>query len=34
MIAYAGWRRILRDGADRLDVEAAAQLPLESGSRS
>jgi len=29
MIAYAGWRRIVQDGDDRLDVEAEAQLPLE-----
>jgi len=31
MIAYAGWRRLARDGGDALDVEAEAQLPLEPG---
>jgi N6-L-threonylcarbamoyladenine synthase len=31
MIAYAGWRRIAGGGSDPLDVEAEAQLALESG---
>jgi N6-L-threonylcarbamoyladenine synthase len=31
MIAYAGWRRLARDGGDALDVEAEAQLSLEPG---
>jgi N6-L-threonylcarbamoyladenine synthase len=33
MIAYAGWRRLAREGGDALDVEAEAQLALEPGWR-